>query len=321
HLEGGPNVSIKVGQTGLSKASPQPSAVSQDARYRQLEVVVKDRTRHPAEELEADVVPFTERFAALRRIGLYQAGVAVRQVHREKMDLLLHPADHRQRFAEVDLRVPWFVPQRHEHLTLPLAALVHVVLYDRDPAGISVLVPQPLEDPLRGMLLLGWLPLIFLQDPVDDPDEWIQLRPRRWLAPPVSRRHRERQHLRHRPRVDPEPTCRLPPTHPLHIHRSPHLPVQFHAFHPSALCPSWQKTFSCRTFAPALRPVYQAASLRDFFTGALNIWGYWKQHELPNFCPHDFAQLSFAARRALKRMRRRPSLLMAFWEQAELFPL
>src|SRR5208282_2548634 len=78
-----------------------------------------------------------------------------------------------------------------------------------------------------------------------------------------------RQHLRHRPRVDPEPTCRLPPTHPLHIHRSPHLPVQFHAFHPSALCPSWQKTFCCRTFAPALRPVYQAASLRDFFTGAL----------------------------------------------------
>src|SRR5208283_4547615 len=109
----------------------------------------------------------------------------------------------------------------------------------------------------------------FLQDPVDDPDEWIQLRPRRWPAPPVSRRHRERQHLRHRPRVDPEPTCRLPPTHPLHIHRSPHLPVQFHAFHPSALCPSWQKTFCCRTFAPALRPVYQAASLRDFFTGAL----------------------------------------------------
>src|ERR1019366_671247 len=165
---------------------------------------------------------------------------------------------------------------RHEHLALPLAALVHVVLYDRDPAGISVLVPQPLEDSLRGMLLLGWPPLIFLQDPVDDPYERIQLRPRRWPAPPGSRRHRERQHFRYRPRVDPEPTCRLPPAHPPHIHRSPHLHVQFHAFHPSALCPSWQKTFCCRTFAPA-RPLYPAAlsgrSMRDYLSGALT--GAW----------------------------------------------
>jgi hypothetical protein len=53
----------------------------------------------------------------------------------------------------------------HEHLALPLPALVHVVLYDRDPAGISLLVAQPLEDPLRGMLLLGRLTLIVLQDP------------------------------------------------------------------------------------------------------------------------------------------------------------
>src|ERR1019366_6488480 len=101
--------------------------------------------------------------------------------------------------------VPRLVSQRHEHLALPLAPLVHVVLYDRDPAGISVLVSQPLEDSLRGMLLLGRLTLIFLQDPVDDPDERIQFRPCRWPAPPVSRRHRERQHLRHRPRVDPKP--------------------------------------------------------------------------------------------------------------------
>jgi hypothetical protein len=49
--------------------------------------------------------------------------------------------------------------------------------------------------------------------------------------------------------------------------------------------------------------------------------GLLKRHELPNFCPRDFGQLSYYARRALKRMRRRPSLVMAFWEQAELFPL
>jgi hypothetical protein len=57
---------------------PLTLTIAQDARHCQLEVVVQDRTRHAAEELEADVVPFTEGFAALRRIGLYQAAVAVR---------------------------------------------------------------------------------------------------------------------------------------------------------------------------------------------------------------------------------------------------
>jgi len=51
------------------------------------------------------------------------------------------------------------------------------------------------------------------------------------------------------------------------------------------------------------------------------LWGYWKQHELPNLCPEDYAELSYEARRALRRMRRRPTLICAFWEQAELFPL
>ena len=59
------------------------------------------------------------------------------------------------------------------------------------------------------------------------------------------------------------------------------------------------------SYAPELNPVEY-------------IWGYWKKHELPNFCPHDFAQLSYAARRALRRMRRRPRLVRAFWKQAQL---
>src|SRR5438445_8803420 len=57
-------------------------------------------------------------------------------------------------------------------------------------------------------------------------------------------------------------------------------------------------------YAPELNPVEY-------------IWGYCKQHELPNFCPKDFAQLSVAARRALGRMRRRPTLVEPFWKQAE----
>jgi transposase len=61
-------------------------------------------------------------------------------------------------------------------------------------------------------------------------------------------------------------------------------------------------------YAPKLNPVEY-------------LWSHWKQHELPNFCPSTFAQLSLHARCALKRMRRRPTLVMAFWQQAQLFPL
>ena len=61
-------------------------------------------------------------------------------------------------------------------------------------------------------------------------------------------------------------------------------------------------------YAPELNPVEY-------------IWGYWKHHQLPNFCPHDFTELSYHARQALRRMRRRPALVIAFCEQADLFPL
>ena len=59
-------------------------------------------------------------------------------------------------------------------------------------------------------------------------------------------------------------------------------------------------------YAPELNPVEY-------------LWGHWKHHELPNFCPKDFCELSYHARRALRRMRRRPTLVTAFWKQAELF--
>lgn len=59
-------------------------------------------------------------------------------------------------------------------------------------------------------------------------------------------------------------------------------------------------------YAPELNPVEY-------------IWGYWKQHELPNFCPKDYSELSYHARAALRRMRRRPTLVQSFWKQAKLF--
>jgi transposase len=59
-------------------------------------------------------------------------------------------------------------------------------------------------------------------------------------------------------------------------------------------------------YAPELNPVEY-------------LWGYWKQHELPNFCPKEYGQLSAHARQALRRMQRRPTLVTAFWKQAKLF--
>ena len=49
------------------------------------------------------------------------------------------------------------------------------------------------------------------------------------------------------------------------------------------------------------------------------VWGYFKQHRLPNFCARDLDQLSAFGRRELRKMRRRPTLITAFWKQAELW--
>jgi transposase len=48
------------------------------------------------------------------------------------------------------------------------------------------------------------------------------------------------------------------------------------------------------------------------------VWGYLKQHELANLCVANFGELSSFARNRLKSMQRRPTLLTAFWKQAEL---
>jgi transposase len=59
-------------------------------------------------------------------------------------------------------------------------------------------------------------------------------------------------------------------------------------------------------YAPELNPVEY-------------VWGYLKQHELPNFCPRDLWNLSCAARSALRSMQRRKTIVSACWKQASLF--
>jgi transposase len=59
-------------------------------------------------------------------------------------------------------------------------------------------------------------------------------------------------------------------------------------------------------YAPELNPVEY-------------LWGHLKHHELPNFCPKNLGELSHHAIRALRRLRRRPTLVAAFWKQSGLF--
>lgn len=58
-------------------------------------------------------------------------------------------------------------------------------------------------------------------------------------------------------------------------------------------------------YAPELNPVEA-------------IWAYLKKHEIANLCPSTLTEVSNFARRRLKSMQRRPSLIRAFWQQAEL---
>ena len=58
-------------------------------------------------------------------------------------------------------------------------------------------------------------------------------------------------------------------------------------------------------YAPELNPVEY-------------IWGYLKQRELGNLCLHTIREVGAFARRRLKSMQRRPRLITAFWQQAEL---
>src|SRR5712692_8717359 len=57
-------------------------------------------------------------------------------------------------------------------------------------------------------------------------------------------------------------------------------------------------------YAPELNPVEY-------------LWGHWKQHAIPNLCAADYNQLSWHARESLRRLRRRKTLIAAFWIQAQ----
>src|ERR1700738_1594423 len=98
--------------------------------------------------------------------------------------------------------------------------------------GIAVLIAKPFKDPLRGMPLLLRPTLILRQDTVDDPGERVELWTRRRLAPPVTRRNRERQPLGYCPRGAPKLPRPFPPAQTPDLYRGPTPPIELHDLHP-----------------------------------------------------------------------------------------
>jgi len=80
--------------------------------------------------------------------------------------------------------------------------------------------------------------------------------------------------------------------------------------HRSRMTQQWieeHKHWICAAYLPAYAPELNPVEY---------LWGYWKQHELPNVCPRNYWELDDRARRALRRIRRRPRILAACWQQS-----
>jgi hypothetical protein len=217
----------------LRKYARAPAlAVAQDARHRDLGVVVEDRLRDAAEERQRLHVTITKRLSRLGWVCHHEDGVRVRQIECEVVDLAFHAADDRDRLAEVGLRMPRRMDQRHEHLLGPLPPSGDIVLHDRNATREAVLITQPLEEPLGRVMLLLVNAFVVSQDLVDDRDECIELRPHRRLHTHVARRHGEHHHLADSPRIKTEPPRRRPFAHSLDLNRVSNLRIEFHPLHP-----------------------------------------------------------------------------------------
>ena len=148
------------------------------------------------------------------------------------MDFLPYSADHRDRLAEVHLRVTRWMRQGHEGLPAARPADPHVVLYDGVAAAKPMLIAKPLKDPLGRVSLLQRCRPISLQSGIDDGDMRSQLRLLRRLAPRVPGRHRKPAHLQNRLAAQPEDPGGLSATLAFHENEVPNGGVDLHGKHP-----------------------------------------------------------------------------------------
>src|SRR3974377_1265869 len=84
-----------------------PFAVPQDQGNSDLRMVIATRLAHATEKRERLHVAGAERLGRFRRIGHHEAGVRVRQVESEKVDLALPAADDAEGLANIHLSATW----------------------------------------------------------------------------------------------------------------------------------------------------------------------------------------------------------------------
>src|SRR3977135_4063503 len=124
-------------------------AVAENARHRDFEIIVQNRQRYAAEKGKCRDVLVKKSFRRLRRIGLDEAGVRMRQGGAEHMQLHPITADDANAFAEVDLRMATRMGQRHEDLARPAAGDPNIILHYGITAGKTVFATHTFENTLR----------------------------------------------------------------------------------------------------------------------------------------------------------------------------
>lgn len=138
---------------------------------------------------------FQKRLRALSWKCLDEDRARVRQRQDKQGHLRRLSRQRDRRFPEVDLGLSRRMRQRQEDFLVPLLPVPHGVLHHRLAAGVAVLIPQPLKDPVGRVPLPRWRGPIVFQDLLD---HW-QKRGQRPLLPglvlPVTRRLIVRQDL------------------------------------------------------------------------------------------------------------------------------
>ena len=145
-----------------------------------------------------------EGLGALALIDAAEDRVGVHQRHDEQGHLGRDAFEDDLSRPEVDLGLARRVDQRYEHLAMTGSPVTDRLLDRRVPAGVPLLVPQPIEDPLGGVALLAVDLLVILHDLVDDPRKRADLGLGPFLALPVARWLAVGQHLAQRVPVNPE---------------------------------------------------------------------------------------------------------------------
>jgi len=118
----------------------------QDLRNEAPIIVVEHRQWDPTEERKCMDVTINPSLGNRSRIGPYKASIAVRQVQREEVSLLLHAANHHHGFTEVGLGMARSMSKWHKHLSAAPTVFTDVVLDRRVAALERMLICYPAVD-------------------------------------------------------------------------------------------------------------------------------------------------------------------------------